>query len=35
MSDLGLRHEAGEICALLGYCTAYGDNFLPTFRDNL
>jgi len=23
-----------KVCALLGYYTAYDDNFLPTFRDN-
>ena len=27
--------EVDEINALLGYCAAYSDNFLPTFRDNL
>jgi hypothetical protein len=27
--------EVDEIYPLLGYCAAYSDNFLPTFRDNL
>ena len=31
----GFLHEADEICALLGYYTAYSGNFLLSFRDNL
>jgi len=30
---LGLRREAGEICALLGHYAAYNVNSLPTFWD--
>jgi hypothetical protein len=31
----GFRREVDGNCALLGYYVAYGDNSLPTFRDNL
>ena len=31
----GFRRESNESCALLGYYTASGGNFVPTFRDNL
>jgi hypothetical protein len=31
----GSRREVDEICAVLGYCTAFSDNSLHTFRDNL
>jgi hypothetical protein len=32
---LGLRRDADEICALLGYNAASSGNPLPTFRDNV
>jgi len=32
---LGFRCEVDETCALLGYYSASGGNYLPTFRDNL
>jgi len=31
----GLLHDADEICSILGFCIAYSDNSLLTFRDNL
>jgi hypothetical protein len=31
----GFRREEGDFCALLVYYIAYGDNSVPTFRDNL
>jgi len=31
----GFRREEGDFCALLGYYTAYSDNSVPTFRNNL
>ena len=32
---LGICHKVVEICALLGYYTAYSGNSLPTYRDIL
>jgi len=32
---LGVRSEAADNCALLGYYAAISGNFLPAFRDNL
>jgi hypothetical protein len=31
----GFRRDVDEICALLGYYSAYSGNSVPTFRDNL
>jgi len=31
----GFRHEADEICALLGHYTVYSGNSLLTFQDNI
>jgi hypothetical protein len=31
----GFRHDADDICAVLGYYAASNGNPLPTFRDNI
>jgi hypothetical protein len=31
----GFRHDADEICALLGYYASLSGSSVPTFRDNL
>jgi hypothetical protein len=31
----GFHRDEGEICAVLGYYTAFSGNPVPTFRDNL
>ena len=31
----GFNFEVDENCAFMGYYAASGDNFMPTFRDNL